>query len=275
MRNLLINALKLFVMRKLLFLLLALGLAFTACNKDEEEENDDSGLNPTATQNGFAINYTATWCGHCGNWGAPLIHDYATDAPNGAVICSHAGGDPMNNPLYDSFKADRTTGGGIPSFWVGDQKTTNSSAMKNLLNQAAEAGVDYKYTISGTTMTVDTRVKFFQAAQGQYYLSVLVLEDGINGNSQAGQYTQSGTSQSYPNDDYHHDFVLRASASGNNAYGTMIVENPTADQKIDKSYTITLDASWVNPYAVCIIWKLDPATGAPQYKFVNSLKKKQ
>ena len=259
-------------MRKLLLLLAVVGLLFTACKK-KDGDGDENSLNPTATQNGFAINYTATWCGHCGDWGAPLIHDYATDAPNGVAICAHASGDPMNNQLYSSFTADRTTGGGIPSFWVGDTKTNDGGAMKGLLNQASPCGVDYKYSIADGVMTIDTKTKFFSAAQGDYYLSVLVLEDGINGNSTAGQYKQGGTSNSYPNDDYHHDFVLRASSVTGNAYGALIAQNPAVDFEIEKSYTINVDGSWVNPYAVCIIWELDPS-GTPQYKFVNSLKKK-
>jgi hypothetical protein len=54
----------------------------------------------------------------------------------------------------------------------------------------------------------------------------------------------------------------------------MIDQNPEADKEIEKSYTINVDASWKNPYAVCIIWKKDASGGAPNYKFVNSLKKK-
>ncbi len=257
-------------MKNLFFLLLVFGVIFSSCKKDEEEAQ----LNPTQTQNGFAINYTASWCGPCGNWGAPLIHDYASAAPSGAIICAHASNDPMNNPLYGSFSADRTTGGGVPSFWVGDVKTTSASAMSELRANAASAGVDYKYSISGTTMTVETKSKFFSALSGDIYLSVIVLEDGINGNSTAGQYKQNGTSSSYPNDDYKHNFVLRASATGNEAYGEKITSNPASGAVIDKTYTITLDASWKNPYAVCILWRYDASSGAPTYKYLNSLKKK-
>ena len=262
-------------MKKLAFLLLAFVLVAAACNKDDSSNDDDQGssLNPTATQKGFAINYTATWCGHCGNWGAPLIHDYAKDAPNGVAICAHASGDPMNNSLYNSFRQDRTTGGGIPSFWVGDQKTTDKSAMKNLLASGnAVAGVDYSYTKEGNTIKVKAQVKFFGAGTGDYYLSVLVLEDGIDGSSTAGQYKQSGTSTSYPNDDYKHDFVLRASSINGNAYGELIASNPAKGFTVTKEYTISLDASWVNTYPVCIIWH--KGTGTPSYEFVNSLKKK-
>lgn len=259
-------------MKKLILFLFVIGVAFTSCKKDDIQEDT---LVPVQTQNGFAINFTASWCGPCGDWGAPLIHDYAAEATNGAIICAHAGnGDPMNNPLYTSFSDDRTTGGGVPSFWVGNQKTTSASAMSTLLSTAAIAGVDYTYSISASTMTVETKTKFFSAGQGDYYLSVIVLEDGINGNSTAGSYAQNGTTNSYPNDDYHHDFVLRACATGNNAYGEMILQNPTANKEVDKTYTISLEPTWKNPYAVCIIWKYEAGSGAPEYKFVNSLKKK-
>jgi len=262
-------------MKKLTFILLAFILVATACKKDDEENQDGtSNLSPTAKQKGFAINYTATWCGHCGNWGAPLIHDYAKDAPNGVTICAHAGGDPMNNPLYNSFRADRTTGGGIPSFWVGDQKTTDKNAMKTLLASGdAVAGVDYSYSKEGGVMTVKVKVKFFASGSGDFYLSVLVLEDGIDGSSSAGQYKQSGTSTSYPNDDYKHDFVLRASSVSGNAYGELIASNPAKDKEFTKEYKISIDNSWKNVYPVAIIWKKESGN-APEYKFVNALKKK-
>lgn len=259
-------------MKKLSLILLTFVLVLGACKKDPVVE--EPTLAPTSTQNGFAINYTATWCTYCGDWGAPLIHKWADDAKSAVVICSHASSDPMNNSLYGEFSADRTTGGGIPSFWVADTKTTAATAMTDLVaTGAAQAGVDYTYEVSGTTMTVKTKTKFFTPDAGEYYLSVLVLEDGINGNSTAGAYKQAGVANSYPNDDYHHDFVLRASASGT-AYGASIATNPANNAEIDKDYTITLDASWNNPYAVVIIWRYDAASSVPQYKYINALKKK-
>jgi len=262
-------------MKKLTFILLAFVLIASACKKDDTKEDDGaSNLAPTSTQNGFAINYTATWCGYCGDWGAPLIHTYATGAPNGAVLTTHASGDPMTNSLYNSFKADRITGGGIPAFWVGDEKTTANGAMTTLIGSgSAKAGVDYTYEISGTTMTITTKTKFFAPAAKKYFLSVLVLEDGIDGSSSAGQYKQGGTSTSYPNDDYHHDFVLRKSSITGQAYGEEIASSPAADSEVEKTYTITIDASWKNTYPVVIIWEQNPGS-TPQYKFINSLKKK-
>ncbi len=260
-------------MKKLLLLFLASSLIFTACkkkNKDDEEQQ----LEPKQEQKGFAINYTATWCGPCGSWGEPLIHSYADDAPEGAIICAHAGGDPMNTNLIGVFEQDRTSGGGIPSFWVGDNSTQSNGAMNSLLNQGdAMAGVDYKYEVKDGKINVDAKVKFFEAGQGEYYLSVLVLEDGIPGGTSApSNYQQNGVSD--PN--YTHDFVLRASAQANNPYGELIATNPASDDEVDKSYSIDLNASWDtdNVYAVCIIWKKDTSGGRPYYKYINALKKK-
>jgi thiol-disulfide isomerase/thioredoxin len=260
-------------MTKLSIFVLAFVLMVSACKKDDEVVDS---LAPTSTQNGFAVEFTATWCGPCGDWGAPLIHKFGEEAPKGAVISCHASGDPMYDAaLYGSFTADRTTGGGIPSFWVANEKTTNSSAMTNLIaTGTAKAGVDYSYEVSGTSMTVKTRTKFFSPDAGEYYISVLVLEDGINGNSTAGEYKQNGTTNSYPNDDFHHSYVLRASSVVGNAYGSLLVSNPASSAEIDKDFTITLDASWKNTYPVVIIWKYNAAASAPQYEYINSLKKK-
>ncbi len=251
-------------------ILLVYILLFAGCKKDEEDTKSSS-LEPSATQYGFAINYTATWCTYCGQWGAELIHDYSNLAPNGAIISAHDAGDPMTNSLYQSFKNDRTTTG-IPTFWVGDIKTQSDDEMNTLMKSGdANAGVVYSYSISGNTMTINTKTEFFGDFTGEAYLSVLVLEDGINGNSAAGQYQQNGTLNSFPNNDYKHDFVLRKSSVSGNAFGEMITESPNLGLKVDKTYTITLDNNWINPYPVAIIW--DYKSGdKPEYKYINSFK---
>lgn len=167
-------------------------------------------MNPKEEQWAFAINYTASWCGPCGNWGVPLIHDMYDEGKT-VAICAHANNDPMNNDLASSFKKDRPTGGGIPAFWVGDTKSGSSSGIndiQNLKSQAPTAGIDLDYELSGGKATVDVKVKFFDGGSGDYYLSTFVLESGIDGSSSAGQYNQKENSDP----DFTHDFVLRASS---------------------------------------------------------------
>jgi len=265
-------------MKKLAFVFMALLIVASSCKKKDDDTVDPNALNPTASQKGFCIEYTSTTCSICGSKGGPLIHKYAKDAPNSVVVALHVNGnhDPMaNNSLSYGF-SDRPSGGGIPSFWVGDTKTSTSddNAMLDLVATGdAVAGVDVKYSIDGTTMTVETLTKFFSAAAGNYYLSVYVLEDGIDGSSTAPTgYVQPGASYSYPNDDYKHDFVMRAATLGN-VYGELIYTNPAKDTEVSKSYTITLDASWEKTlYAVAVLWKFDPS-GTPEYSFVNAMRR--
>ena len=267
-------------MKKIALVLMAFVLIASACKKDEEEEVDPNALNPTAAQKGFAIEYTSTTCSICGSKGGPLIKKYSVDAPHSVVIALHVNGnsDPMaNNQLSYGFRNDRPSGGGIPSFWVGDTKTStnNQEAMNDLVKSgSAIAGVDIKFTKEGNNMKVETLTKFFDAGTGDYYLSVYVLEDGIDGSSTApAGYVQPGASYSYPNDDYKHNFVIRAASAGNNVMGELIASNPAKDKEIAKNYTITLDPSWEKTlYAVAVIWKYD-ANGTIQYSYVNAMRR--
>jgi len=264
-------------MKRITLVLLAFVLIASACKK-KEEETDPDALNPTATQKGFSIEYTSITCSICGATGGPLIHKFAKEAPHGVVIALHVNSsDKMtNNQLAYGFSNDRPSGGGIPSFWVGDTKTATSddNAMKNLLGSGdAVAGIDLKYSRSGNTMKVETLTKFFGAASGMYYLSVYILENGIDGSSNAPEgYVQAGASYSYPNDDYKHDFVIRA-ASNNNVKGELIATDPAKDKEITKSYSIALDPSWKKTlYAVAVLWKYDPSATI-KYSYVNSYRK--
>lgn len=233
-------------------------------------------LNPQKVQNGFAIMYTFAGEENSGNWGAELIHRYADEAPNGAIISAHLNvlDDPMYTPITYSFAYDRSYMMGIPSFYVGDIKTNVFSSMTNLLTVPAEIGIDYSYSIEGDSMLIDTKCKFFYNCQGDFYLSVLILEDSIDGSSNAPlDYQQAGTTISYPNDDYTHDFVLHASSVADSAYGEFFIQNPVNNTEVEKSYSIMLDPKWKNAYPVCIIWKYVAGT-KPEYHYVNAFKRK-
>lgn len=264
-------------MKKIFLALLAVTLSFSACKKDEILPVDNTPveeLNPQQIQYGFVLNQTATWCGSCGGWGAPLLHQLA--ALNSAKIVSvaaHSSNDPMNNSsLYSSVSADRKTGGGIPSFWVGDDKVSSSDAVSKMNTLTAKtpiAGMDMKTTKNSDNFSVKSKVKFFAAGQGDYFLSFFILEDGINGNSSAGNYAQEGTS----NANFKHDFVLRASHTSN-FYGEKIATNPAANFVFDKEFTFNSNASWTNTvYVGAAIWHYnpngDPGNFIPRYEFVN------
>ena len=256
-------------MKKIILAILFLTAIFVSCKKDQKEDNPpDNSLTPVQQQWGFALNYTATWCFYCGQWGAPLIHQFA-DTGNVVAITAHAQGDPMyNSALYGNLSAVRPDGGGIPSFWVGDIATTDIASMTALLAQSPVAAIAIQSEKIGDSLSVNTKVRFYEAGSGEFYLSVLILEDGIDGSGSAGEYAQNGTSNP---DTYCHDFVLMASNAGGNAYGEMILSNPEAGTEITKHYSIYVSGSWVNIYPVAILWRLD-MFGYPVYSFVNAVK---
>lgn len=254
-------------MNKYVVLLLALAFTLVSCNKDDDSDEDQE-LVPLQVQFGLAINYTATWCGPCGQWGAPLIHDFA-DAGQVVAITAHAQGDPMyNSALYNGFASDRPTGGGIPSFWVGDINTTKVSDMNTLLNQVPVAGIALRYDTEGGAMTIDTKTEFFSTQTGIYYLVVLLLESGIDGSESAGDYAQNGTANP---ESYKHDYVLRASSSDNSVYGIKILTDPAKGDFSENTFTIQINESWNNEiYPVAILWKKN-SLSEPVFEFINAV----
>lgn len=265
------------ILRSLIFLLISL-LLVTACKKNDEEDKDspqNTGPEVNNEQWALAINYTATWCFFCGDWGAPMMHDL-NNLDRVVCLSLHSSGDPMNNGLYNSFSSDRLIGTGIPSFWIGDLKSGSSNSVQfatTLKSQFATAGLGMEYTITGDIMDIKVKAKFFEAGNGDYYLSVLLLEDGIDGSSASGTYQQNGTGSSYPNDDYIHNYVVRMSADAGKAYGEVIVSNPTTNQEVTKEYSLTINENWENfVYPVAILWRLDEQDAAPHYKFINAIK---
>lgn len=256
-------------MKKSLPLIIVIFAILTSCSKDDDQTNNTDQLLPLQQQWGFALNYTASWCGPCGSWGAPLIHDFA-DAGNVVAITAHASGDPMHKSvLYNALSSDRPTGGGIPAFYIGDIKSTSMSDLNNLLGQIPKAGIALQYAREGSTMTIQTRTEFFSTHSGIFHLSVLILEDGIDGSPASGEYEQNGTATP---DTYEHDFVLRASAVPDMVYGEELAVDPSKGMQIDKNYSVALNSAWTgNVYPVAIIWEKN-SLGEPVFEYVNAVK---
>lgn len=256
-------------MGKLVFLLFCLVLIYTSCSKDDNNKQGDHSLTANQRQWGLAINYTATWCGPCGSWGSPLIHELS-QVDEVVAITVHSANDPMfNSALYKSFNADRPSGDIIPSFWIGDEKSQELNTMNSLLQQIPVAGIGIESSQTESSITIKTKTEFFMAGSGQYYLSVLILEDGINGSESAGNYKQNGVADPV---NYKHDFVLRASSVNNNVYGEELISNPEKGSIVDKEYEIVLNPGWdQHVYPVAILWQVNLFSN-PQYRFINAIK---
>lgn len=257
-------------MKKIYFLFISIALIAISCTKTEIiYPTIEPLLEPKREQWGLAINYTATWCGPCGSWGAPRIHEL-NNMGKVVTITNHASGDPMyNQALYSGMSADRPTGGGIPSFWIGNTKSSNVSTMTSFLAQIPIAGIDMKTNRVENEIHVAAQVKFFEQGTGDYFLSFYMLESGIDGSATAGAYRQNGTSD--PN--YKHDYVIRKSHT-TQVYGEQVVTDPAKDHVINRKFSMTVDANWTQEvYIVAALWKYNPdgnpSNNIPHYEFIN------
>ncbi|MEI6576110.1 MAG: hypothetical protein WCO63_08040 [Bacteroidota bacterium] len=275
-------------MKKLSILFITL-IALAGCTKHETNQVDKLGCkNPSSLnydasatiddgscvatgpkQYGFVLEYTATWCGPCGQWGAPAVHDLYAMGDVVAVAC-HVDGDPMYNvSLYNQLTSCRSTGGGIPAFWVGDEKMPNSPGqfpgkMTTLMGRDPDVSTVCKATRSGANVTIKSSTEFMKNCDGDYYLSFFITESEIPGDANAGAYAQTTPADPAT---YTHKFVLR-SALNDKAYGEKISSGAVlAGKKLDSSYSMPIDATWTNELSVCtVIWKYNATSQLYEYQ---------
>lgn len=219
---------------------------------------------------------TATWCGPCGQWGWELFDEIITDNKPKAILMGTYGDEASDlfNQTAGDFYDDFCSGAGWPAFAVnGANRTAYSSSggiytstTRNNCKMVSDsfaattplASTGYTYKITGNTLTVNTKTKFWQATSGNYFVGVYVIEDGVM-NTQAGQ---SGTVA--------HHYVLRGSISAGASFGVSIVNGSvTSGQTYDKSFTYTLPANWNKSklQVVTMIWK---KSSGPGYDFINA-----
>ena len=254
------------------------------CKKEKDEIAPDpivpaapQGITVAQTNTAIYNKLTATWCPPCGSWGWELSNDITADigtdgitmATYGSSSSSYGNTDFYNQTAAD-FKAGFAPTAGWPAFCVNgvnitqyvgsgiDTGTTHTNAI-NAINDHKNAPVvansGYTTSISGNTLTIETRTKFFADLLGEYYIGAYVIEDGV-------LHIQANQSGSVA---HHH--VLRGTAD-DSTWGELITSASTTGSTFDHTFTITLGSSWVqsNIEVATVIWKKNGST----YEFVNA-----
>lgn len=219
---------------------------------------------------------TATWCGPCGSWGWDLYKDIMSDnAQNAICISTYASSSSdMYNLTSKAFSDAFAPSAGFPNFCaIGLNRTAYSSSggifptttqtnvkttVDSFVAAPVVASTGFTYTISGSNITINTNTKFWQAANGEYYVNAYIAEDSV-------MNTQASQTGLVP-----HRYVLHAAAASN-AWGDQIVNGAiTANATYTKNFTSTLNAAWnKNKLSVFVIlWKKE----GTKYKFVNANK---
>lgn len=239
-------------------------------NYDTEATIDDGSciaLGPK--QYGFVLEYTATWCVNCGIWGTPTMHELIAMGDVIGIAC-HGDNDPMYNAgLYTSFSSARPDGGGIPSFWIGDESMPPTPSaypgkMTTLMSRDPDASIICQGVRKDDSVTITAYSEFLKDLTGDYYVSVMITETGIDGSATSGAYKQEGTTTP---DTYTHQHVLRA-AYGNNCYGSLISSGSViAGKMFQKNYTLYVDPTWTEQLAtVVVLWKKN----GMMYEYINA-----
>lgn len=211
---------------------------------------------------------TATWCVNCGTWGWNFFEGLAEDNKEKAVLIrAHYSGDLQNN--YSKELTENFGSVGQPNFFVGENRVNATSSnyptqreeVKNMVDVAhAQMPIANTMIAEGdtqnSTITMTARTKFFQAAEGNFHLSVLLIEDNVM-NKQSGQ---GGTVA--------HDGILRSAATAN-VFGESIASGTIASgTEIMTPFEINIDPNWnkLNLRLAFVIWKKN----GDKFEFVNA-----
>jgi len=214
---------------------------------------------PVQVNKALLTTNTAAWCGNCGVWGLDM-EDYmiSTLSTGGFMVTMHSAIDTNNFdwqlesqvakdwasevdyyqafPLFGVNMVDRSFYA-ITSLDVYNN-VSNAEAAYNATSVLASTG--FSFNVSGDTIKVTTRTKFWQDASGTYAVGAYILEDSI-WHSQSGY---SGPPVGYAV----HNNVLRASMAST-SWGDQIVNgNVSAGTYLQKNFNyVVTDPTWRIP----------------------------
>lgn len=207
----------------------------------------------------------ATWCPNCGTTAWDNFTKINNELDEKAVILSiHPNSSSRLHSVESAdFANNLPQAFGQPLFYVNKNRYRTESIISNAESAVVEAenrnpmaNTGIKATIQDGALVVDSKVKFFTAGNGDYYLSLLIIEDGVI------------EEQSNRGDEADHKKILRASLTGG-TFGQSIANGTiAADTEYTFNDTKSIAEEWdaENLEITAIIWeKINDS-----YEFVNA-----
>lgn len=214
-------------------------------------------------QTPLVVKKTATWCGPCGTWGWNLYSELYNERDASSVMVEMH--QSSSSALYSSASAglyafheprsstpvfyvntvnevEYASSGGI---FTAQTKVNMLNAIDQTLSESPVVNAGISYSVNNNVLEIDTKVKFFQNATGEYYLGVYLAENNV----EAQQAGISGIAT--------HKRVIRASAYSN-AQGELIIDgSAAAGDEFTSSHSINVNSNWnvSNFYVFTVIWK--------------------
>lgn len=199
---------------------------------------------------------TATWCPFCGTWGWDVFEELLSQNQDKAiVIANHYSGDLRNQTASDI--ADNLNSFGQPVFYLNNTNQNITSGNRESRLSEVKEKVDDNYeasvvantgltaSLSGNILTVNTKTRFFQQAEGEFYLGVYIIEDNV--------IHQQASRSSMAN----HKNVMRGSV-GTGSFGVQLASGTIdAGSEFIQEYAAELNSGWNtdNIKLATIIWK--------------------
>jgi len=214
-------------------------------------------------QRSLVTKRTADWCPYCGSWGWDFFKKAIEQNGDKAVyLAAHYSGG-----LQTQAGTDITAnfGGGYqPRFFLDetDQIVTSSNGTAKLTDLSSQintaaleapiANCGFDNYFGNGLLTASAKIKFFQAAQGEFYLGTYLVEDNVT------------AYQASIGDDAVHRFLLRGSFT-TESFGQLIANGDiSAGQEFTQTFTMPLDEITGHDFEVLgIIWKKEGTTYLP------------
>lgn len=219
-------------------------------------------------QNSLVTKMTATWCTICGStaWDnyKSLVSTLNAKAlvMAGHVSTSSALYSPTAERLIQNFEQSLSH----PTFFynttrIGSSGTTVVNTISTNVDNAnkntpqAQAGLVVTLDPGTRVLTVKSKVEFFQAVQGEYYLGVYLLEKAITAAQAARTFNE--THQNVLRTALHADPFGELLANGSLPTGTV--------RNIQSNLTLTQNYNPANLLIAAVIWRKN----GTKYEFVN------
>ncbi len=307
-------------MKKLILGLSAVAILFSAvsCKKEKDDTNDKNtgGIAVEKKQRSFIGYVSATWCGPCGAYGGPTFKSTLNSKSDNEVIMLNIQTStskatpyfkrpssmdnmdsvyisPIMGELFNSLNIPVSGTGSfsIPAFsannaYIGSSSTTQAALESAITSNNAKSpllGVGATKSINGNTISVDTKVDFYEQGSGEYFYSVVVLEDKHVGYQLVG----STANNSYE----HYNFARAAMANGGEMHTQATFSKQSfasgsvaSGQSFSKNFTFNYQSytdAQVNPAFGLLKWNMTGANtkvavmvwkkNGTKYEFVNGV----
>ena len=217
------------------------------------------------TQSALITKVTATWCRSCGEtaWDdfEMLIERYEEQA---VLIAAHGSATSnLHSGIASELTANLPGAFGQPLFYVNEERLDRSSVqaeaegqLRSKIGQTPVVNAGIEAFWQGNELKVKTRYQFFTAAEGDYFLSILLLENDVLSN------------QASRGREVLHQKVLRAAAD-DQLFGRPLATGETPEgAEGEFFFQLTGEDSWNREQieVVAVIWE----KVEDRFEFVNA-----